>query len=91
MSLKYSNFILNGSEFMKSKLLAAMFSMALAHSSAHAINAKHAKQLERSGCTQVSEVQGCDITKTKAENTKAGRPFSKLPASRSPKTGRPRG
>jgi hypothetical protein len=38
---------------------------------AHAINAKYAKQLERSGCTQVSEAQGCDITKTKAENAKA--------------------
>ncbi len=40
--------------------------------SAHAINAKYAKQLERSGCTQMSEQQGCDITKTKAENAKAG-------------------
>jgi len=30
------------------------------------------QQLERSGCTQVSEMQGCDINKTKAENAKAG-------------------
>jgi hypothetical protein len=36
----------------------------------HAINAKYAKQLERSGCTQVTELQGCDIHKTKAENAK---------------------
>jgi hypothetical protein len=39
---------------------------------AHAINAKYRQQLERSGCTQVTEAQGCDITKTKAENAKAG-------------------
>ncbi|CAI0787148.1 hypothetical protein [Serratia fonticola] len=39
---------------------------------AHAINAKFAQQLERSGCTQVTEAQGCDIHKTKAENAKAG-------------------
>ncbi|WP_266003878.1 hypothetical protein [Paucibacter sp. PLA-PC-4] len=44
----------------------------LLHSSAFAINAKYAQQLERSGCTQVSEAQGCDIHKTKAENAKAG-------------------
>ncbi len=37
----------------------------------HAINAQYAKQLERSGCTQVTELQGCDIHKTKAENAKA--------------------
>lgn len=44
----------------------------LAHGSALAINDKYARQLERSGCTQVSEAQGCDITKTRAENAKAG-------------------
>ncbi len=44
----------------------------LAASAAHAINANYAKQLERSGCTQMSELQGCDIKKTKAENAKAG-------------------
>ncbi|MBM4199982.1 MAG: hypothetical protein FJ189_01685 [Gammaproteobacteria bacterium] len=44
----------------------------LASAPAHAINAKYRKQLERSGCTQVTEAQGCDITKTKEENAKAG-------------------
>ncbi|MFM5332019.1 hypothetical protein ACET9Z_06320 [Aeromonas veronii] len=39
---------------------------------AHAISAKYAEQLERSGCTQITEAQGCDIHKTKAENAKAG-------------------
>ncbi|MFQ2055789.1 hypothetical protein ACK34U_02000 [Aeromonas veronii] len=39
---------------------------------AHAISAKYAEQLERSGCTQVSELNGCDINKTKAENAAAG-------------------
>ncbi|MFP2768880.1 hypothetical protein [Oceanisphaera sp. KMM 10153] len=40
--------------------------------SAHAINKNYAKKLEQSGCTQVTEAQGCDINKTKAENAKAG-------------------
>ena len=57
---------------MKTRLLTSVFVLALAHSSAHAINAKYAKELERSGCTQVSEAQGCDITKTRAENATAG-------------------
>lgn len=35
-------------------------------------NHKYAEQLERSGCTQVTEAQGCDIHKSKAENAKAG-------------------
>ncbi|EPY6886873.1 hypothetical protein ACXEGV_004659 [Klebsiella quasipneumoniae] len=39
---------------------------------AHAINAKYAQQLENSGCTQVTENQGCNIHKTKAENAAAG-------------------
>jgi hypothetical protein len=43
-----------------------------AHTSAYAINAKYTQQLERSGCTQASEAQGCDITKTREENSKAG-------------------
>lgn len=51
---------------------------------AHAINANYARQLERSGCTQVSEMQGCDIDKSKAENAKAGfgasAPVSATPA-----------
>jgi hypothetical protein len=37
-----------------------------------AIDAEYRRLLERSGCTQVTETQGCDIHKTKAENAKAG-------------------
>ncbi len=40
--------------------------------SAYAIDAKYRAKLERSGCTEMSEMQGCDINKTKAENAKAG-------------------
>lgn len=40
--------------------------------SAYAIDAKYKEQLERSGCTQLSEAQGCDINKTAEENIKAG-------------------
>ena len=57
---------------MKKKLIITAGVALLAHTSAHAIDAKYRQQLERSGCTQVSETQGCDITKTKAENAKAG-------------------
>nr|WP_242525562.1 hypothetical protein [Pseudomonas fluorescens] len=46
--------------------------MLLAQSPAYAINDKYRKQLEQSGCTQVSELEGCDIHKSKAENAKAG-------------------
>lgn len=53
-------------------LAAAALLVMLSTSSAWAINATYAKQLERSGCTQMSELQGCDIKKTKAENAKAG-------------------
>ena len=52
--------------------LAIVASTLLASASAHAIDPNYAKKLERSGCTQVSEAQGCDINKTKAENAKAG-------------------
>ncbi len=45
---------------------------ALMHVPAHAINSQYANKLERSGCTQASELQGCDINKSKAENAKAG-------------------
>jgi hypothetical protein len=38
----------------------------------HAIDPAYARKLEKSGCTQISESQGCDINKTKAENAKAG-------------------
>ena len=44
----------------------------MAMTSAQAIDARYARQLERSGCTQVSELQGCDIGKTRAENARAG-------------------
>ena len=44
----------------------------MAVTSAQAIDAKYARQLERSGCTQMSELQGCDITKTRTENARAG-------------------
>ena len=57
---------------MKKKLIIAAGVALLAQTSAHAIDAKYRQQLERSGCTQVSEAQGCDITKTKQENAKAG-------------------
>jgi len=49
---------------------APLLALLVAHAS-YAINAQYVKQLERSGCTQVTELQGCDIHKTKAENAKA--------------------
>ena len=35
---------------------------------AHAINQKYREQLERSGCTQVTDGNGCDSTKSKEWN-----------------------
>jgi hypothetical protein len=57
---------------MNQRILPALAILLLVQSPAHAINDKYRKQLEKSGCTQVSELQGCDIHKTKAENAKAG-------------------
>jgi len=57
---------------MKSKVLFVAGTSLLLQLPAHSINANYAKQLERSVCTQVSEAQGCDITKTKAQNARAG-------------------
>ncbi len=56
-------------------LLAAALMLSV---SAHATDANYQQKLERSGCTQVTELQGCDINKTKAENAKAG--FGTAPA-----------
>ena len=39
---------------------------------AQAIDPGYARQLERSGCTQMSELQGCDIRRSRAENERAG-------------------
>ena len=57
---------------MKKSLIVSVSAVLFANVPAHAIDAKYREKLERSGCTQVSEMQGCDINKTKAENTKAG-------------------
>ena len=55
------------------KMTTELISLALLSSApVYAINAKYRQQLEHSGCTQVSEMQGCDIHKSKAENAKAG-------------------
>jgi len=56
---------------MKNKLILVAAALFIS-TSAHAIDEKYRQKLERSGCTQVSEMEGCDINKTKAENAKAG-------------------
>jgi hypothetical protein len=57
--------------FMKIQMI-LVTAILLASTSVHAIDQKYRQKLERSGCTQMSEMQGCDINKTKAENAKAG-------------------
>lgn len=47
---------------------------------AHANDPAYARKLEHSGCTQASELQGCDINKTRAENARAGFGESTAPA-----------
>ncbi|MBL8261601.1 MAG: hypothetical protein JNM58_04180 [Xanthomonadaceae bacterium] len=56
-------------------------------SSAQAIDKKYRAALERSGCTQLTEMQGCDINKTKAQNAQAGfgATASRPPASSTPR------
>ena len=55
--------------------------------SAQAIDQKYREKLERSGCTQVTEAQGCDINKTKEENAKAG--FGTAPTAAKPAAAAP--
>ncbi|MCU1763009.1 hypothetical protein NTD84_25240 [Pseudomonas sp. 14P_8.1_Bac3] len=57
---------------MNKIILPVLAILLTAQSPAYAINDKYRKQLEQSGCTQVSETQGCDIHKSKAENARAG-------------------
>ncbi len=56
--------------------------------SANAIDQAYAKKLERSGCTQVTELQGCDINKTKAQNASAGFGAAPTAVASSPYAGR---
>lgn len=69
--------------------LPALAVLLFAQSPAYAINDKYRKQLEQSGCTQVSEAQGCDIHKSKAENAKAGFSNPQAPAADSASTPTP--
>lgn len=75
---------------MKTMLLPLAIALAVASTQAHAINEQYRKKLERSGCTQVSEMQGCDINKSKEENAKAGfaSPESAAPANSTGAPGR---
>ncbi|HEY1137232.1 MAG TPA: hypothetical protein VGE64_07065 [Xanthomonadaceae bacterium] len=57
---------------IKTPLLLLLAAGSLMASAAHAIDPAYAKKLERSGCTQVTELQGCDINKTREQNAKAG-------------------
>ena len=58
-----------GSDRRLRRALAALALVAAAP--AHAISAKYREQLERSGCTQLTDGITCDIHKTKAENAAA--------------------
>jgi hypothetical protein len=65
---------------MNKIILPALAILLTAQSPAYAINDKYRKQLQQSGCTQVSETQGCDIHKNQAENAKAGFTNPQAPA-----------
>ena len=56
---------------MKKTLITLAVFAAIAVSPAHAISAKYRAQLERSGCTQMTDGNGCDIHKTKTQNAAA--------------------
>ncbi|EMF0717951.1 hypothetical protein [Citrobacter sp. Marseille-Q6884] len=60
---------------MKKLILSTLTLAILVTAPAHAINAKYRAQLERSGCTQITEADGtCDIHKTKAQNAATAKP-----------------
>jgi hypothetical protein len=65
---------------MKRIILPALAMLIGAQTPAHAINDKYRQQLEQSGCTQMSELEGCDIHKSQAENAKAGFSSPQAPA-----------
>ena len=56
---------------MKLKFVAVVALFIVPAFSASAISASYHKQLERSGCTQQTDGNGCDIHKTKAQNRAA--------------------
>ncbi|HDR2622064.1 TPA: hypothetical protein QCI71_002959 [Enterobacter chuandaensis] len=56
---------------MKKRFITTLTLAAILSSPAHAISEKYRAQLERSGCTQVTDGNGCDIHKTKAQNAAA--------------------
>lgn len=60
---------MNRIRLLLSSMIAAC---ALVCLSAQAIDGEYRAKLEQSGCTQVSEMQGCDFNKTKAQNAKYG-------------------
>ncbi|MCU6670293.1 hypothetical protein M8013_16245 [Enterobacteriaceae bacterium H4N4] len=63
---------------MFKKLIISVVLSSFVAAPAFAISANYRAQLERSGCTQVSEADGtCNIHKTKAENQKAAKASTK--------------
>ncbi|MFY9993437.1 MAG: hypothetical protein WAK61_00380 [Leclercia sp.] len=52
---------------MKTKLVTVFFCLSVA-GAAHAITPAYRAQLARSGCTQATDGNGCDIHKSKSEN-----------------------
>ena len=63
-----NNLTTEASNMMHKTMITVAALALLIQSPAHAISAKYRQQLENSGCTQASELQGCDITKSKAKN-----------------------
>ena len=57
---------------MTEKFLIFIFALLSLAAPAHAIDAEYRQLLINSGCTQMSEMQGCDIYRTKDENATAG-------------------
>lgn len=53
---------------MKKIILAMIFGFTISQVPSFAISEAYREQLERSGCTQISELAGCDVNKTKEEN-----------------------
>ncbi|MEX3020011.1 hypothetical protein AB4K05_10485 [Kluyvera sp. STS39-E] len=58
-------------------VVAALLALPIVVPKAHAISEGYRKQLEKSGCSQMTDGNGCDVHKTKAQNQAAEKRMAK--------------
>lgn len=68
---RHAAIAMRNNKMNKTWLFTTLTTALVAAAPAHAISAKYREQLERPGCTQMTDGTTCDIHKTKAENAAA--------------------